>query len=458
MILLFTNIKRKGVGSIIGGAFILLTFTSIVTFLYMYMSLSFDMSQVQTKSARMDLNRAQENLEVYKTEVTSQGFLNVSVRNTGHITSNIIYIGAINQTSEPEIQEFHQVNIFLSPGESNKNVAGDLINISNGETKHILLATALGNIYHGEYPEVDSGGSGSGNSTGQYHIDYSQVDLHPNSTVGTHSFFAAMKGHPDTLLNNITESVAGAGASSEWLDVNAFDSTYTDWTSNGSSPYLGSQDQPTNYIYTSGATDDEGWFDFPSTTLNGTLSVNITIYGNNDDGAGNDGAEVWVDYTGTGSGTNIGTVAQHTGWQYDTISLGTHTVSEVNNLRVRLRYYKSGPGDDVRIDHIMIGVTTGSTSYELDLEAQFTELPQASNEYLSIYGGVQGAENLQVDVWNGTQYVTLISDVQVGWNHVDVSSYHVGTTFNIRFKDTVQVSDFVQDLWEIDALYLNLWD
>jgi hypothetical protein len=151
-------------------------------------------------------------------------------------------------------------------------------------------------------------------------------------------------------------------------------------------------------------------------------------------------------------------VAQHTGWQYDTISLGTHSVSEINNLRVRFRYYKSGPSDDVRIDHVMIGIRTGSTNYELDLEAQFTGLPQASNEYLSIYGGVQGTENLRVDVWNGTQYVTIISDIQAGWNHVDASSYHTSTTFNIRFKDTVQASDIVQNRWEIDALYLNLWD
>jgi hypothetical protein len=98
------------------------------------------------------------------------------------------------------------------------------------------------------------------------------------------------------------------------------------------------------------------------------------------------------------------------------------------------------------------------TNFELDLEVQFIGLPQKSNEYLSIFGGVQGSENLQVDVWNGTQYVTLISDIQFGWNHVDVSSYHTGPTFDLRLKDTLQVNDLVQDNWEIDALYLNLWD
>ena len=97
-------------------------------------------------------------------------------------------------------------------------------------------------------------------------------------------------------------------------------------------------------------------------------------------------------------------------------------------------------------------------NYELDLEVQITNLPQALNEYLSIYAGVQGAENLRVDIWNGVQYVTVIPDIQIGWNHVNVSSYHTGTTFNLRFKDTIRVGDFTQNQWEIDTLYLNLWD
>ena len=63
-----------------------------------------------------------------------------------------------------------------------------------------------------------------------------------------------------------------------------------------------------------------------------------------------------------------------------------------------------------------------------------------------------------MEVWDGTQYVPLIADVQPGWNSVDVSTYHTGSTFNIRFKDTTQLGDAVQENWEIDTLFLNLWD
>ena len=75
-----------------------------------------------------------------------------------------------------------------------------------------------------------------------------------------------------------------------------------------------------------------------------------------------------------------------------------------------------------------------------------------------IHGGNQGGEALQVDVWDGIQWITLIGDVQTGWNNVDVSTYLTGSTFNIRFKDTTQIGDLSQDNWEIDALFLNLFD
>ena len=112
---------------------------------------------------------------------------------------------------------------------------------------------------------------------------------------------------------------------------------------------------------------------------------------------------------------------------------------------------------DWDVDAVLLRHYSG-VNFELDLEAQFIGLPQASNEYLSIFGAVQGTENLRVDIWDGIQYVTLIPDIQTGWNHVDVSSYHTGTNINIRLKDSFQLGDSVRSQWEIDALYLNLWD
>ena len=175
------------------------------------------------------------------------------------------------------------------------------------------------------------------------------------------------------------EKTFALSASSEWLDANAFDATYplnpiTGWTGTGASPYIDAQDQPTNIISTNinGATPI-GWFDFPSTTLTGTLTVNISIYCNNDDGSANDRADVYVDFTG-GAGSDIGDAAQHTSYSYDTFTVtGCDTVAEVNALRVYFGYTKVTGADDVRIDHVRLGVSGSSgTDYEEFLHETIT--------------------------------------------------------------------------------------
>jgi len=289
------------------------------------------------------------------------------------------------------------------------------------------------------------------------YVDNNTSDVDNSTDRGTHSNFTAQQYGPDSINDTLTEE--NTGGNSEWIDCNAFDATYDGWdTKIGSSPYVDAQDQPTNYIgETNTAGVEIGWFDFPNTSITGTLNVNISIYCNNDDGAGDDWADVIVDYTGSGAGTDVGDVAQHTGWQYDTIDLGSRSVSEVNNLRVRFTYQNTPPNDDVRIDHVRIGVKN-STNYELDLEVQWTSVDyDESNEFLCIYGGSMGAENITVDVWNGSGWENLHSDLNSGWKNVSVASYLDSSNFTIRFKGGNETGDTTQTTWDIDAALLHVW-
>ena len=132
---------------------------------------------------------------------------------------------------------------------------------------------------------------------------------------------------------------------------------------------------------------------------------------------------------------------------------------QIVDFQIQWRVLDLLPNDHVYLDLVnAVKASGGAPRYELDLEAQWSGLPTKTNEYLMIHGSSQGAEALQVDVWDGIQWVTLIGDVQTGWNNVDVSTYLTGSTFNIRFKDTTQIGDLSQDNWEIDALFLNLFD
>jgi hypothetical protein len=106
-------------------------------------------------------------------------------------------------------------------------------------------------------------------------------------------------------------------------------------------------------------------------------------------------------------------------------------------------------------------VSTGSFeggAYTLDIEVTWGDLPSRQFKFLSIYAGDVSSEILKIDYWDGSTWNPLISDILSGWNTIDVSPYLAGSSFTIRFRDSVQIADLVQDQWEIDFAYLNLFD
>jgi len=68
-----------------------------------------------------------------------------------------------------------------------------------------------------------------------------------------------------------------------------------------------------------------------------------------------------------------------------------------------------------------------------------------------------GSENIRVDVWSGSAWENVFTDLSNGWNNVSVSSYLGSTTFTIRFKGSDETSDTIQDNWKIDATLLHVW-
>ena len=296
-------------------------------------------------------------------------------------------------------------------------------------------------------------------------IDNNSSNEDSSSDKGVETDFAnAQDTGPDSALMSIQEENTGGGGISEWLDCDSYDFTYTGWVEIGSSPYLDSQNQPVSYIRTMSNGVDEGWFDFPNTTLTGSLNINITIYCNNDDGAGDDYAEVIVDYTGSGSGSNFGNIGQHTSWTYDTIDLGSHTISEINNLRVRFNYVRVGGlfgADDVRIDHVRIGVSgSGGNNYETDFEYQWTTAEyDRDNEEVCIYvDSHTGSESLKVNYRNGGgSWTNLGTITSTGWNNFTATGL-TSSTYTIQLIGDTESSDTNQDIWGIDCIYLHTWN
>jgi len=594
---------RRGAGSIIGAVFLILILLSGYIFYTLNVNVANDYTETLQDMQQLDLKKNKENIDFASVSFSEEGELNITVENTGSSQIHLIWLGIFDETVTPSTQEYYEIDFYVNPAETVTNIGNEDVSTFEGQDRTIQLVTALGNTFSYIYPPAIE----SGVAEGTYDfVDNSGSNVDASGDKGTHSFFPAQKAGPDGIVDtltegdtagenveddvdsnasdldasadkgtetgftnargssldgsymNIEETDTGSAGGSEWLDSDSFDSTWTDWTEVGSSPYLSGQDQPNNYIYTKSHHNQEGWFGFPSTTLTGTLNVNISIYCRNDDGVWNDRAEVYVDYTGTGSGSLVGSVAQHTNWQYDAIDLGSHTAGEVNSLRVYLRYVQIILADDVFIDHMRIGVSssasvnyqidfeyqwttaayssdskevciyveahTGSetldvnhwsgswtplgtitstgwsnltatgldsatytiqligatesgdgeqddwdidlialhtwnaSNYELDLEVQWTDVDHdEANEWLSIYCDQLGDESILVDVWNGATWVNLFTDLESGWNSIDISSYLSSSTFTIRFRDGVEIGDVTPDSWEIDTAFLYVW-
>jgi hypothetical protein len=71
-------------------------------------------------------------------------------------------------------------------------------------------------------------------------------------------------------------------------------------------------------------------------------------------------------------------------------------------------------------------------------------------------GGGDPNEQIGVDVWNGTGWTNIFTDLVNGWNNAPVSSFLQSPNFTIRFIDGNETGDTVQNSWQIDAALLQL--
>ncbi|MFX1543934.1 MAG: hypothetical protein ACFFCR_13085, partial [Promethearchaeota archaeon] len=286
----------------------------------------------------------------------------------------------------------------------------------------------------------------------------SDVDSSPD--VGTETNPANAQGTAiDTQFMTIQETDIGAPYQSVWLDTDAYDATYTGFTTVGASPYLSSQDEPANYIYTKAPGSQGGWWEFPDTALSGSLTVNVSLYCWNLDGAADDGFDVYYDTTG-GAGTLLGRVAQHTAMQYDNLTIvGTLSQQQVNSLRIRLVFYKTGGADYAYVDHLRIGVSSPKVvNYEADFEYAWSgaDNDEANEEVCINVGSISGTEGLNVSYWNGVGWLSLGTITSTGWTNLTAIGLD-SVSYTIRLRGADNTSDIEQGLWEIDLITLHTW-
>jgi hypothetical protein len=159
---------------------------------------------------------------------------------------------------------------------------------------------------------------------------------------------------------------------------------------------------------------------------------------------------------------------------YNLTTIGTTDVTVSQTITTNPTYFRDASGNwklkltgkkatsspfDCKVD--LVQYEAGIDNYELDLEEQWTTADyNKTNEYLCIYTGPLSQESLNVDVWTGSAWTTLMTLVSADsntWKNASVSSYLTNSTFTIRFKGGNETNDTVQNSWNIDATLLHAW-
>ncbi|MFQ5978974.1 MAG: hypothetical protein ACE5OZ_12685 [Candidatus Heimdallarchaeota archaeon] len=118
-------------------------------------------------------------------------------------------------------------------------------------------------------------------------------------------------------------------------------------------------------------------------------------------------------------------------------------------------------GQSKYLSHYVVYLGGGGTNNEFDREigwegANFDE----TSEYLCIKTGTVGNEDLNIDVWNSSSWITIatISNTNDNtWINTSISTNLSDATIEFRFHGTNESSDSSQDTWEIDAVLIHTW-
>ena len=507
-------IKRKAIGTIIGAAFFLLIFTSVFSFLYVFMNVDYKLNEAFAKSHELDLKKSHENLELVDILVTDSDKLNLTLVNTGHVASRITYIGEIIEAPTPQKHEYNLTDITIDIGEVERNIAGDKIDYAVGEIKKVVVVTELGNVFFFSYPPPSTDDITIGNSlitiTGINTLEYNPTsynlisaiygsgsvsDLEDNDEAfltiisstdtvlteqrnyvdnddsdvdgsigkGTHSNFSNQQAGPDSVTDTLTEENTGPFNVTH-ISGESFEGSWppTGWAE---TPSPNNWNKENNQALDGSYSADfdghpvQGWGNIETLSMDCSNADAIYVeFWYRDEGCDND-EFVLEYYDGSSWDTiaDLGSTTSEYQWNYYAEKV-TDPQYFKSDFQVRWAALGIDNNEHAYVDLVTVVMEITTNNYELDLEAQWTDVDYThTNEILSIYITSGSSEALMVDAWDGDSWENVIPDLSLGWNNVSISSYLVSSTFTIRFKGSVETYDSSQSSWGVDATLLYLW-
>jgi len=290
-------------------------------------------------------------------------------------------------------------------------------------------------------------------------IDDSDVDSSPD--IGTNTNFATQTIAPNSIYDTLTETNTGGGLTNiTIINGESFEGFWppTGWSETGR--WNKESDRQYDGIY-SADYDGGSYSTAYLTSFNLDTSNADAIYVDfwyNDGGCESNEFRLQY-YDGNNWDTiyDLGSTSSHNQWFHY-----QHKITESQYLhsefKIRFRARGTHSSDDAYIDLVTVKKEADSSSYQLNLEEQWTNVNYTDpNKDLCIKTGTLGSEPLLVDVWHDSAWVNVASLTGLigGWKNVSVSSYLTSDTFTIRLRGSSEVSDSIQDSWEIDSVLLG---
>jgi hypothetical protein len=152
--------RRRGAGSIIGSAFLLLILLTGFTFYTIHFKESREYTTTLQRMQQLDMKRSAEELIFVELSTNASDMLNVTLRNGGTYQSHIIFLVMYNDSSVTP--EYYEMDVYLEPGETETDLPGDVVYVHDGEEWEIQFLTELGNVFSYSYPEDGQGTSEDG--------------------------------------------------------------------------------------------------------------------------------------------------------------------------------------------------------------------------------------------------------------------------------------------------------
>ncbi|MHA1614271.1 MAG: hypothetical protein ACTSYJ_05455, partial [Candidatus Thorarchaeota archaeon] len=195
-------------------------------------------------------------------------------------------------------------------------------------------------------------------------------------------------------------------------------------------------------------------YQWTTATYNATYE-NVSIYvGSHTGGSENLLVNYWDGFTWN----LLGTISS-TGWTNFTatgLTSSTYTIQFLGSSET-----SDSSKDTWNIDLITLHTWSVQTyNYKLDLEIQWSSANYTQDyEELCIYAGTLDSESIRVDVWAGSDWTNIATDLTASsWNNISIGTWLTSSTFTIRFRGDLEVGDTTQSSWEIDCSLVHTWD